>query len=531
MPGRATVDRRIAQLLGRAGVGFGHRLHLRHHPHGGCSRDRPGQRRPGIDHHRRRASRVGPISAPLSSISLSSSPLSSIPLSSIPLTSTALASGSPNTGIAAAANALGTIPLSELTVSYPPGCSGASCSGWQGVLAGTDLSGLPLQSVNLGQVLTDDVAAGQLDSSGMDVGSLGLASSPLSSLPLSSIPLSSIPVELDTTAGHAHGVGLIADRNRGAHHLVRHSQQHRPELLEPGDRPGHAVHRLVGHLVHVGLGRAPLSSIPLSSIPLSSIPLSSIPLGSVPLSSIPLSSTELGSIPLSSIPLSSIPLSSTPLSSIGGLASIVNCDGTFVCSGQTLGAAAIAGALQPGVTLEELVSSLIDPNSDAGYSATTLQDILAGDDTSTPGYPELTLGDLLLALVAPQSYPWQTVDLAGVPLAQDESAGGSERFTVPLQITGGNVTVGLTITLPPTFAFVTGSATVDGSPVTGSPVTGPSGPALSMVAPPERRCPHVQLCRQCRYFTGAGYYVCDGVDGLVLVDRIGHSQRGRRRGA
>ena len=199
-----------------------------------------------------------------------------------------------------------------------------------------------------------------------------------------------------------------------------------------------------------------------------------------------------------------------------------------------------------GATLEELVSSLTDPNSDAGYNDTTLQDILAGDDTAAPGYPELTLGDLLLALVAPQSYPWQTVDLADVPLAQDESAGGSERFTVPLQVTGGNVTGGLTITLPPTFAFVTGTATLDGSPVTGSPATGspatgspatgspvvgPSGPALDMVAPPERRCSHVQLFRQCRYITGAGYDVRDGDDGLIVVDRIRHSQRGRRRGA
>ena len=59
----------------------------------------------------------------------------------------------------------------------------------------------------------------------------------------------------------------------------------------------------------------------------------------------------------------------------------------------------------------------------------------------------------------PQSYPWQTVDLAGVPLAQYESAGGNDRFTVPLQVSGGDATVQLTITLPPTFAYVAGSAT------------------------------------------------------------------------
>ena len=128
-------------------------------------------------------------------------------------------------------------------------------------------------------------------------------------------------------------------------------------------------------------------------------------------------------------------------------------------------------------------SGLTDPSGAPGYEATTLADILVGDDTSAAGYPDLTLGDLLLSLLPPQSYPWQTVDLAGVPLAQNESAGGNDWFTVPLQVSGGAATVNLTITLPPTFAYVTGSATVDGSAPSAPTPTPTPTPAPAPVSP------------------------------------------------
>lgn len=186
----------------------------------------------------------------------------------------------------------------------------------------------------------------------------------------------------------------------------------------------------------------------------------------------------------------------------------MNCS-SFNCSasGATLGAAASADAVQTGATLEELISGLISPGSLAGYLDTTLGDlgtyasttlgqlvdalvnpsgtpgyedttlaqILIGDNTSAAGYPDLTLGDLILSLVPPQSYPWQDVDLADVPLAQDESAGGQEQYTVPLQVAGAAATVQVTVTLPPTFAYAPGTAKIDGSsapaPTETSPLT------------------------------------------------------------
>ena len=422
-------------------------------------------------------------SVPLSSIPLSSIPLSSIPLSSIPLSSIALGAGASGTAVATAANALNDVPLSELTISYPPGCTGGSCTDWPGVLAGTDLSGLPLQSVTLGQVLSNSVAAGRFDSAGMDVGDLGLSGSPLSSLPLSSIPLSSIPLSSIPLPGTPTTSGSGPNETDVLTTWCTTLSNLGESCSSLGIDPSNPSTASSVTLLTLALAGTPLSSIPLSSIPLSSIPLSSIPLSSIPLSSVPLSSIPLSSIPLSSIPLSSIPLSSVPLSSIADLATIVDCSGAFDCAGQTLGAAATDGALQPAATLGQLASGLTDPSGAPGYEATTLADILVGDDTSAAGYPDLTLGDLLLSLLPPQSYPWQTVDLAGVPLAQNESAGGNDWFTVPLQVSGGAATVNLTITLPPTFAYVTGSATVDGSAPSAPTPTPTPTPAPAPVSP------------------------------------------------
>ncbi|HTT88822.1 MAG TPA: hypothetical protein VMF65_04650, partial [Acidimicrobiales bacterium] len=372
-----------------------------------------------------------PSSAPLSSISLSSAPLSSIPLSSIPLSSIALGTGSPGTAIAAAANTLGNIPLSELTITYPPACVGDACTGWQGIIAGTSLSGLPLQSITLGQVLANTVAGSRFDGTGMVVGDLGLSSSPLSSIPLSSIPLSSIPLTSIPLPGTPVSSGSSPTETDVLTTWCTALSGLGESCPNLGIDPSNPSTASSVTLLTLALAGVPLSSIPLSSIPLSSIPLSSIPLSSIPLSSIPLSSSPLSSIPLSSIPLSSIPLSSIPLSSIGDLATVVNCSGTFDCNGQTLGAAATANALEAGATLGDVVSGLANPSGTAGYEDTTLADVLVGDDTGVTGYPDLTLGDLLISLVPPQSYPWQSVDLAGVPLAQDESAGGSDQYTVP----------------------------------------------------------------------------------------------------
>ena len=435
---------------------------------------------------------LGLASSPLSSIPLSSIPLSSIPLSSIPLPgATAGASGAltqwctqlqtlhfacssfgindsqnvpDDNGVTLLTLALAGVPLSSIPLSSIPLSSIP--------LSSIDLSSSPLSSIPLSSI---SLASNPLSS--IPLSSINLSSSPLSSIPLSSIPLSSIP------------------------------------------------------LSSIPLSSIPLSSIPLSSIPLSSIPLSSIPLSSIPLSSIPLSSIPLSSIPLSSIPLSSIPLSSIPLSSISDLPAVVDCSTYSQCSSATLGQAAEAGAILSGAelgdlgtygstTLGDLPAGAIaatTPQTTLGqlgtYGSTTLGDLPAsaiaattpqttlgqlgtygsttlGDlttyngitlgqllqelNTSGPGFPVVTLGDLLLSTVPPASYPWQSFTLSDLPLAADETPGdgGTATYTATFTVASPGVQQ-VSADLPPTFAYVPGTTKVDGA-VAPDPTNGPS---------------------------------------------------------
>ena len=245
-------------------------------------------------------------------------------------------------------------------------------------------------------------------------------------------------------------------------------------------------------LAGVPLDSIPLDSIPLDSIPLDSIPLDSIPLDSInlasnPLDSIPLDSINLASSPLDSIPLDSINLASNPLDSIPldsipapQLATFLNCPGSM-CDVSTLGQAAANGYLLSGATLGDVLNG--DNTSAAGYPSLTIGDVLNGDTTSVPGfpaltladildedntsvagYPSLTLEDLVLMTTPPASYPWQAVTLPALPLAADETAGGTVTYTATLTVTNA-ATLEASVSLPATFAYVPNSSSLDGGSV------------------------------------------------------------------
>ncbi|MFZ0665977.1 MAG: kelch repeat-containing protein, partial [Acidimicrobiales bacterium] len=382
-------------------------------------------------------------SIPLSSIGLDSSPLSSIPLSSIPLSSIAApGGGSLPSGIQAAEQALESTLLSDLSITYPAGCGpspATACTGWEGVLNGTPYENVPLEAVTLANVLDNATSAANLDT--VDVGDLDLSSSPLSSIPLSSIDLGSTPLSSIGLGGTETGYDAL--------------QAWCAELGNPSIGfscsdfgIGSSDSTTDVTLLALALAGVPLSSIPLSSIPLSSIDLASSPLSSIPLSSIDLGSNPLSSIPLSSIPLSSIPLSSIPLSSIGDLSAVVDCSTYPDCASGTLGDAYTAGVILPGATLADL----------SAYNGTTLGQLLNGDTTDTPGYPTIDLGDLILSTVPPASYQWQAVDLPSLPLASDESGGGTVTYNVNLTVSNSESSPTVTVTLPESFAYVTGTS-------------------------------------------------------------------------
>ncbi|MGA2210400.1 MAG: Ig-like domain-containing protein [Acidimicrobiales bacterium] len=393
-------------------------------------------------------------SIPLHSIGIGSSPLSSIPLHSIPLHSIAVPGSGAPSALATAEQALSNTLLSDISIDFPSGCEngGETCTGWQGVLAGSQYAGVPLEAVTLGDVLLDTNLGSDGEPSpatnfgSVDLGDLDLSSSSLSSIPLSSVELGSVPLGAIGLSGSAPGTSAV---DAWCSELASLNSSCSDFGIDQSTGNDNGVTLLSLALAGLPLHSIPLSSIPLSSIDLSSVPLSSIPLSSIPLSSIDLASNPLHSIPLHSIPLSSIPLHSIELTSIPDLSLVVNCQ-IFTCAGATLGDAAAAGAILTSATVGDLPTDQL--------SGTSLAQLLIGDSTSDPDYPSLTLGDVLLSTLPPASYPWQSVSMSGLPLAADESAGGTVTYTLTLNLSNGPGTVLVDLTLPPGFSYVHDSA-------------------------------------------------------------------------
>ena len=449
-------------------------------------------------------------SIPLDSIGLGSAPLDSIPLDSIPLDSIAAPGAGAPSGLQAAAAVLSQSLLSEIGITYPQGCSGTSCSGWQGVLAGSEYAGVPLESVTLADVLQDTTAGANGQPSpaanfaSVDLGSLDLASSPLDSIPLDSIALGAVPLDSIPLASAASSspVDILTAWCNELAGISPKFQCQNFGIVPASGGPTN-VTLLTLALAGVPLDSIPLDSIPLDSIPLDSIPLDSIPLDSInlasnPLDSIPLDSINLASNPLDSIPLDSIDLASNPLDSIPldsissqQLGLLLSCSPVPACGGTTLGQAAANGYLQDGATLGDIVEGADtsvtgypnltiadilngDNTSVPGFPSLTLADILAGDNTSVTGYPSLTLEDLVLMTTPPASYPWQAVTLPDLPLASDETDGGTAVYTATLTVTTA-APLEASVNLPPTFAYVPNSSTLDGNPTSDPSETGCPG--------------------------------------------------------
>ena len=411
-------------------------------------------------------------SIPLHSIGLAASPLHSIPLHSIPLHSIAVPGS--DSAIAGAQAALSSTLLSDLSVTYPDGCTGTACTGWTGVLAGSAYAGLPLESVTLADVLSDPIADANFET--LNLGDLDVSSSPLGSIPLSSIALGATTLSSIPLPGSSSGTSALSSWCTELASLSFDCSSQFGIDVSTGNDNGVTLLSLA--LAGVPLHSIPLSSIPLHSIdlsssPLHSIPLSSIdlasnPIGSIPLHSIPLSSIPLHSIPLHSIPLHSIPLGSIPLSLITDLADVVNCVTYPSCATATLAQAEDAGAILPTATLGDLGyygETTIGDLPASTFGTTTVGDLLIGDTTGDPDYPNITLGDLLLSTVPPASYPWPTVSLASLPLAASASASETVTYSANLTVMQQTGTVQASLSLPPTFSYVAGSAELDGSPI------------------------------------------------------------------
>ena len=229
----------------------------------------------------------GPASSQLSSIQLSSILLSSIQLSSIQLSSIQLSSIQ-----------LSSIQLSSIPITYP--------GGWEAVLAGTPLEGVPLQEVRLSDVLALNPPPAALDPNSpnpLTLADVDLGSSALKSLSLAAVALG--PTQLSSIAPPPPAQDWCAALQQAGTSCAA--------LGYTTNTIGSAT------LLDLNVQGVQLSSIQLSSILLSSIDLSQAGIGSLQLSSIQVDSSLLSSIQLSSIPLSTLTnggLASVQLSSI-----------------------------------------------------------------------------------------------------------------------------------------------------------------------------------------------------------------------
>lgn len=392
-----------------------------------------------------------PLSSfPLSSFPLSSFPLSSLPLSSLPLSSFPLSSldllAAPLSSFPLSSFPLSSLPLSSLEVDGQSFCeffdaaAGSTQPGCAALRVDPETDGLADLIAALGATGNDTLASTPLSSfplSSFDIASVPLSSLPLSSFELESAPLSSLQLEdfdgctiIDGSADCSSVAGLSGTST----------------LLD--------VAGVYGSLAASPLSSLPLSSLPLSSLPLSSFPLSSLEVNGAPLSSLPLSSFDLVSSPLSSLPLSSLPLSSL--------------DATVDCSDcTTVGDAAVAGSIILSTPLSSLFADSDFLNLSLGdlYGAFSLE-LLFGVDTlgEIEDVGNLTLGQLLIALILRSDFPWETIPLAQLDV-QSFAADNLVSFQTDFSIEGNDLEpITVAVTLSDRFAFVPGSATFTTQP-------------------------------------------------------------------
>jgi hypothetical protein len=339
---------------------------------------------------------------PLRSVDLATSPLRSVPLRSVPLRSVPLRS----------------VPLRSVTLSELPLLTGT----WEAILDSlvpNPFAGVPLQAITLDQMLEADPPA----LATISLGSIDLAASPLRSVTLGSValgalPLRSVPFDGNVDTAFASFCAFLATIGYSCTDL--------------------------GITADSSLLAVDLAGIPLRSVPLRSVPLRSVPLRSVDLAAI---NVTPESVPLRSVPLRSVNWSSAlgtiPTSIIDPAkrASILTCDAS---SCPTLRDAATANAIVESATLGALFDA-IDPAA----------------------LPEgLTLADLLQALVNPADYPWESVNLDQLGLADFQTEGPELTYTLSFSVSGSGTGSGTaSVDLPPGFRYVQGSTEVGGGPI------------------------------------------------------------------
>ncbi len=357
-------------------------------------------------------------SFPLGSFNLLAAPIGSFPLGSFPIGSFPIGSFE-----------IDGMTFCEFFDEQTPADESDTCSGL----------GLSPTSTTLADVL--QALAGN--------GASNLGSTPLGSFPMGSFPIGSFPIgsfDLQTLGSPPLSL-LTLDDFDGCQAI-------------DGTADCSSTPSLSGtsSLVDVAEEYGTMAASPLGSFPIGSFDVSFLPMGSFPIGSFEVNGTPLGSFPLGSFDLIGSPLGSFP---IGSFPSVIN-DPTGICAQcQTLADASRAGVISDSATLADLSPSEEFDNTTFGevLDAMTLA-MLYGTGTlaNIKDAGNLTLGQLLIAMMLKTDFPWETISLDQLD-TQGYSADHLVAYNVDISLNGSETSpVSTAVTLAGDFLYVQGSA-------------------------------------------------------------------------
>ncbi|HSC50704.1 MAG TPA: PxKF domain-containing protein [Gaiellaceae bacterium] len=190
-----------------------------------------------------------------------------------------------------------------------------------------------------------------------------------------------------------------------------------------------------------------------------SIAAGSIAAGSIAAGSIAAGSIAAGSIAAGSIDLRATTLGPIPLTNVVPLADIVDCNGTFSCTGKTLGDASAANAILPNVTLATLLDHLTAPYNQS-----------------------ITIDSIAQGILAVAEYPWEQINVQG--LQDIAGTGQNVHYHVDFDLVCSVATsFSVHVKLPKGFFPAAGSSKFSyagGTPQTAAdPTLGANGPVWS----------------------------------------------------
>jgi Tol biopolymer transport system component len=349
-------------------------------------------------------------STPVGSTPVGSTPVGSTPVGSTPVGSTGLldfpVGSTPVGSTPVGSTALASLLLSQIPLcgDVPlPGTTQARCQAdgatWAQVLASSPgLAGKPLNALTLADVVGSAAAKNNLEM--LPLKDVSFATSLFksvhwSTLLLGGLTLDSVPAPAPYD-GWCDGAHPAIPANGGSCANVDPSTT----LLQL-DVAGQ-------------LGSAPVGLTPVGST------LLTAPVGSTPVGSTPVGSTDVSASLVANIPLLDI------VNHDGDLSSVVNCTGSFSCTGKTLGDAYRANAILPTATFSNIKGAM------------------AAND--------ITVNDLVVAILGAAGFPWEQLLIQGLQpysatpskvtytITNDVACSIAPEFTITAHLPTGNKT-------------------------------------------------------------------------------------------